>query len=529
MWKLLSLKEQSKIKIIEAFYLTNEPITIETLSELTGSSSRSIKNYLKELRVLLESLGADFESSSEGVNFNIPMHIGLDYFQRLLFKDSLGFTLLEKVFFDENLNSTELAEELFISQSTLSRLTKTIIEELQPFGLVLDTSPYKVSGHEQLVRHFYVTYFLEAYDVNEWPFEGVDEDIVDEVLPSATEYYKYTSEVMDYRAYKYRFAVSMIRKLKGYNYQSKFSYREKNMTYYRQKLSEITEQLNHLVFKTQSEADSYAQVVTLTYLSISSEYLQIRLNSSKEYEKKFREIEKMIEFLINYFELPVIKQDHLTKEIDSAITLLESNDNNVQPRSYIFYPPRDYHFVSIYRRKYPAFYNAVKNYLTLLCKNRGFIPKPETLDYLIYSVISKWPDLTKHLFTRYNSIVIKIFSHQNLRHAYNIAQSLQSDLPNTVTVSVLDEVKLNEEILSKYTFDILISTQTLFLNIEQPFVHMHKSRNSFQYHYLQKIIQEIAIKKENRSNEKFIMNITSQDLEDHLASLDEYKATVDNS
>ena len=519
MWKLISLKEQSKIEMIEAFYSTNDPITIDTLSKLTNSSSRSIKNYLKELQVFMEPLGAEFESSSEGVNFNIPIHIGLDFFQKHLFKDSLGFNLLEKVFFDETLNSSDLAKALFVSPSTLNRLTKTITEALRPFGLTLETSPYKVVGHEQLVRHFYVTYFLEAYNVNEWPFEGIDEELVDEVLPSSMDYYEYTSDVMNYTEFKYRFAVALIRYLKGYIYQSKLAYRDKIVPFYDKKLLEVQEYLNHVDFKSLEDKEGYTRVLAFTHLSISSDYLQVRLKSSKEYRKQFKEISYMIDFLTKYFELPVVDQTHLILEIDRILSLLANNDEGIQPRSYIFYPPRDYFLVGIYRRKYTAFYDTLKSYILLLCRNRGFVPEKETLNYLIYKVISKWKDLTKNLFNRYNSIVIKVYSHQNLRHAYNAAQSLQSDLPNTVTVSVLDEVSLNEEILSKYDFDLLITTQTLFFDIDQPIVFMHLSRNSYQYRYLLELISKIALKKENKAREKFIMNITSHNLEEHLASL----------
>src|SRR5699024_1799747 len=98
MWNLISLKEQSKIKMLEMFYETNEPITINTLSERTNTSTRSIKNYLEELKETMSEIGGDFESSSEGVNFKIPIHIGIDYFQKQLIRESIGFKLLEKVF-----------------------------------------------------------------------------------------------------------------------------------------------------------------------------------------------------------------------------------------------------------------------------------------------------------------------------------------------------------------------------------------------------------------------------------------------
>lgn len=132
-----------------------------------------------------------------------------------------------------------------------------------------------------------------------------------------------------------------------------------------------------------------------------------------------------------------------------------------------------------------------------LCKQRGFKPTNETLKYLIYSLISKWKDLTKYLFQKYNATKLKVHSHLSLRHAESIAESLISDLPGAVKVSILKEPFLNEEILSNYNFDILVSTETLAFDIEQPIVYMYKSRSSFQYEYLHKQIKQIAKQKEN--------------------------------
>lgn len=163
MWNLVSLKEQCKIKIIEAFYETDEPITINTLSELTNASNRSIKNYLEELKEAMSEIGGEFVSSSEGVNFKIPINIGIDFFQKQLIRGSLGFKFLERIFFDESLTNNELVNDLYISQSTLNRTATIIDEEVKSYGLRLETSPYKITGDEQLIRNFYTTYFVEAY------------------------------------------------------------------------------------------------------------------------------------------------------------------------------------------------------------------------------------------------------------------------------------------------------------------------------------------------------------------------------
>lgn len=518
MWNLISLKEQSKIKMVEMFYETNEPITINTLSEQTNTSNRSIKNYLEELKETMSEIGGDFESSSEGVNFKIPIHIGIDYFQKQLIRESIGFKLLEKVFFVENLTNNELVNELYISQSTLNRLATTINEGLHPYGLRLETSPYKVVGDEQVIRRFFTTYFVEAYSANEWPFDILKKEIIDCMFPSAVEYYKTTSEVMNYTFFKFRFAVGLIRNLQGYSVENKFLENEYLADYYHKLTAELNHNIDHFSFKSLEEKNIYVTQLAINQLLTSKHIFYDRLKHDQNLKKRFEEIEHMIMFLSDNFELPIEDMDNLIVELESELLFFSQNLGNIQPKQYILYPSRDYLLVDLYQRSYPTFYDLVKYYILFLCKNRDFVPKEETLKYLIYSFISKWKDLTKYLFNRYNTVTLKIYSHLNLRHAENVAESLISDLPTAVKVSILKEPFLNEEIISKYDFDILVSTETLILDIEQPIVYMYKSRSSFQYDYLYKQIKEIAEQKEKTMRDKFY--------EEHGNKLLEYEAYI---
>lgn len=104
---------------------------------------------------------------------------------------------------------------------------------------------------------------------------------------------------------------------------------------------------------------------------------------------------------------------------------------------------------------------------------------------------------------------MKVHSHLSLRHAESIAESLISDLPRAIDVRVLEEVTLDEEVLSNYDFDILITTETLILDIEQPIVYMYKSRSSYQYEYLHDLIRKIAKQKEVQASEKFLNKLQS--------------------
>ena|SRR5690625_2579432 len=177
--------------------------------------------------------------------------------------------MLEKLFFNKSMTAEQLLSELYVSSSTLNRLASTINEELQSYGLQLETTPYRISGNELLIRHFYTTYFVEAYATNEWPFERLDQKIIDEVLPSADNYYKSTSEDMNYTAFRFQFAVGVIRNLHGYSIKGPFLTNEKLMDVYKALFLEVKKRCSMVSLDTALLREIYTKEIVTMELFIS--------------------------------------------------------------------------------------------------------------------------------------------------------------------------------------------------------------------------------------------------------------------
>ncbi|MGP6146503.1 helix-turn-helix domain-containing protein [Jeotgalibaca sp. A122] len=167
MWRLISTKDQRKYRIIENLYAADRPLTISELAKSIGSSARIIKYDLAEINETLKELAGAIVSSSEGVFLNLPSSVGLDYFQRKLYRISPSFLFLEKVFFDETMGYAEMKDYLYISDSSLRRLVQNVKLALQDYGLSLETQPFRVVGHEGLIRNFYTAYFSEKYTMED--------------------------------------------------------------------------------------------------------------------------------------------------------------------------------------------------------------------------------------------------------------------------------------------------------------------------------------------------------------------------
>lgn len=85
-------------------------------------------------------------SSLDGLTLQLPSNSGLDYFKRRLYDQSVGFDLLELIFFDETLTHKEISEKLFISVSSVKRLITKVRAALILYGIDLGTKPFEIVG-----------------------------------------------------------------------------------------------------------------------------------------------------------------------------------------------------------------------------------------------------------------------------------------------------------------------------------------------------------------------------------------------
>lgn len=85
--------------------------------------------------------------------------------------------------YDETKTVFELAEELYISSSTLFRLIKKLNLSLADYYVQVQTNPCKlISENEESIRYFYISYFSERYNNLEWPFKTINQTIFEQLL-----------------------------------------------------------------------------------------------------------------------------------------------------------------------------------------------------------------------------------------------------------------------------------------------------------------------------------------------------------
>ncbi|UJF16294.1 helix-turn-helix domain-containing protein [Jeotgalibaca sp. MA1X17-3] len=502
MWDLVPSNELRKYKILDAIYYSNDWMTISTLAKKTSSSERSIKYDLKELENYIEYLNGEVITSSKGIRLTLPPNIGIDYFQRNLYKNIPAFKLLEYIFFNKEISDHEAEELLFISSSSLKRLVVKVKDALAPYGLVLSTNPFQIHGDERLIRSFFSAYFNERYSLEEWSFPNIHLLLIDALNDYLHHYFKTSSDNVDYHFLKIQLAVNITRERQSFPTILPYSiiFEHRNLLY-KETVSEITRMMQPFNLSLQ-ESQAYLNQLMNWKFYFSTFFLD---DPTPEYEltleyksmqTELKQIKKMIEKLSSIFSLPKADHIHLIYKLNNVITNYLLFPSTIIGNDYILFNPTDFFLNRKFKEEYPVFYSLVQQNILNICKKRGLSLKRGQLIELTYTLLSNWEHLIPNMYSIFDRLKILVFSHYHSIHAFNISTELSSELNDSITIEIYKESTLNQYSLKDYTFDILFSTRTLLFDIKQPVIYLKRVNGKLDIQHFNIIISETI--KENK-------------------------------
>lgn len=172
--KLFTSQQWRELKLIS--YLTENSNAIgvkdKELSKALNISMLTLQSCLTNMQFMKEVGGITYKDGY--INIWYHQCCGLQEVYQKALRESPSLKLLELLFFRDFSSLEELAEELFVSLSTLKRLIKKTNTYLShTFAISIVTNPVQVSGDERQIRLFYLKYFSEAYKISEWPFGDI--------------------------------------------------------------------------------------------------------------------------------------------------------------------------------------------------------------------------------------------------------------------------------------------------------------------------------------------------------------------
>lgn len=110
----------------------------------------------------------------------------------------------------------ELEDQFYLSNSSLKRLLAKLRGALKVYGLNIKSNPFMIIGDERLIRNFYTQYFRESYSHTEWPFIGVNQELLEKTFERLLTYYGINKNHFEYSHLRFQFGVDMIRAYHGH-------------------------------------------------------------------------------------------------------------------------------------------------------------------------------------------------------------------------------------------------------------------------------------------------------------------------
>lgn len=478
MWKLVPEKERRIYALIKTLYFADKTLTLKELAESAGSSSRAVSSYMDELKTRVDKIGGTLYSLSDGYRVNLPDNISIDSFQRMTLRSSPALQLLEEIFLKGEAIGFDLENDLHISSSTLGRMISQLKKAVADYGLELETRPYRIVGDEFLVRRFFTSYFLEAYGYKEWPIPSVDYVEINELITSLSKIDTVHFKTVNVPKFILFTAVSALRE------QSQFFLNQS-------KLVETPEQSKHFK-QMQTYVNTWLDTLSLSsekkafYGSIYTAYMFYYFRSYTENKIEINRpdysdiIEKELGKLARSFEFPTNDFSHVSVKIDDMIYQFSKINYSNALNSYLIFEPSDYDLLRVCKERYPEFYQALLQALDRIYSLYDYLdPDKINSDEVLYLIISRWDQLYLNLYEKYTTCRILVYSPFGYQHADNIAQFLRAKLERACDITVYTEPFIDEERLGHYSFDILVTSVSLELAIEQPaFVLLSKLNRS---------------------------------------------------
>lgn len=427
MRELLDASTRRRLAILEQLNITSNWVSSNELAEQNQASLRTINSDVHFLKEQWAPFLIIETSKKNGVRLKTPAssHVSVVY-NRVIGKSD-AFRLLESIFFNPNLVIENWEEKLFISESSLYRISNQLSRSLSNFGLKLQKRPCRIIPHnEYYVRHFFTIYLFEVYGVHHWPFK-FDRKLL--VKLSSTLYKKlgYHVDELLIMFLAYLIAVTLERYSQGFrsnsNEYTAVTPEQKRIFW------DHEVELNKLLAPHNLELDEDL----INDLIVSILFLKAELSNEIKLDVLDTKIEQFLTHLQQRIQETLDVESY--QQITSMLRLIYFE--------HYFYPFDDYILFDRYQfngkaieKNYPIFTELVKDCLLPLENNMGFPWSSQFNSKIIYWLMVKWKNLPLILENKKAKARLLIISDLGNEHAELLADMITKNFNSKVEITI---------------------------------------------------------------------------------------------
>lgn len=457
MRNLLRGNERRQLKTIEVLFAHDDWMTISDLAKAVDSSLRILKYDFDSMRETYKDF--TIETSPKGVRLVFQKNKGLKSHYKNVFENSLAFRLLELIFFNEDYTVYEIADQLYLSISSLYRLINYINEVTIEYGFQVDTNPCRIVGTERSIRTFFYRYFFEKYTTMDWPNlekkTEIQVDKIDHFLSYLINLPKLNLDFAYYNQLKTMVFINLLRYNRGY--RVKVDYSKVNFQDLTSDLNVYRDAIEYFEknFQMKANLDLMTQIfMPFAHERYSINYDTLLLKASRKttIQKEVTYIETLLNELSVKHNIPIRNVENIVYHTHNSAFYEEFD-----PKAGFILYNRNAHFMGLIKEEFPRFYEDLYEAVKKYRKVARLKYTPDGMNYFMYVIFSHWDCLLIELRKKYKKVKILIISNRDVSHAKMLKDFITYEYGRRLIIDIYDDVFLTKDILEESDYDFIIS------------------------------------------------------------------------
>ncbi len=455
-----------QLEFLEILYKENDWLTLKKLCVYLTCSEKTLRNDIKFINE--EFYPFQIETSSKGILLVYPDNYSSDYIYTKVLSLSIEFLLLEHIFLNETYSIEGLAEELFISISTVRRTISKINKIWNRLGVKIITNPCRIVGNEAVIRNFIIHYLEEKYGVTRAPFSITQLKLLEKILLYVTKKNNIKMNFPDLMRIRLWTMVHITRLKNKHllNIQGEFP----NDIDTSILQNSLFCRLFKSIFSLELTKDTIHQLF-YTFLNnkFAITYNQLEIMEKRKDNDAWIFVPKLKKFLGKIsmeMNIPIQNEEKLIVELYNVLqfsTLAPSIGTD-----YILNNQRRA-FSNLGAREFSYFIKILKKKLHQLDFHKTFNLNSDILNSMLYALVMHWENL---YYTLSKSALIKIglFCDSDIEHTNWIKNILNYRFEHQAEIHIINKISFKAFRVTAQNYDLIITNISGIQSLQTPII-----------------------------------------------------------
>ncbi len=430
MRKILNKRDQQILQLVELLE-QNNTYTLLSLEEQLKINTRTLYNLIEEFNIKFSPMKIHKDASGKIVIFK-QKNFSIKFIYQKILANSIEFNILEALFFENTLTINTLAEDMYLSTSTLRRIIKKMNPILSTEGFHIRYSPLSIVGDEQKICNFIIYYIIEKYNDETNFFKNRQINFAYQLLETTIRLKNIELTYSDKRKVVIWVLTVLNRsKINKTSGKEKNFPDEKNLFIYMKTFFKIDLKNNKYIRFLNT---IFQKKLTLSYQSILKKSKNNSLSKSK-----LSAIEDLLSSTCELFNIPLphnseslIEKLYFITEIQYGKPYILFNED------YIFYERISKYFSPKFTLLYQIIYDSYMKYGI-------YLQDYQILSYL-YNLTINWENFFKHIIHSQKKISLALYFPTDFEHAKLVKYYIDYKLPNMFDINIVSSLQHAEKL-----------------------------------------------------------------------------------